>query len=79
MKIIKIANKPIEREAEYIGGGFREKDVRRLMSIFGNFKDWSGNAEAEMEKWLENKEYDISFEEAKERLNYYINQLGLRD
>jgi len=58
---------------------FKSQDVRRLMGIFSDFQGWAKSAEEEMEQWLANGEYDISFEEAKNRLNYYLAQLQLLD
>jgi len=66
-----------EAQIDNVPQDFQSADVRRLMGIFSNFQDWSRDAEAEMETWLVNGEYDISFQEAKQRLNYYLAQLQL--
>ena len=57
---------------------FKRQDVRRLHGIFLDFQDLAKNADKEMQEWLEKGEYDISFEEAKERLSYFIARLGLK-
>ena len=73
MKIIKI------KTAQFEMPQFSSKDVRRLHGIFIDFQDWAKAADKEMDSWLERGETDISFDEAKERLNYYLSQLGLKD
>jgi len=57
---------------------FISVDVRRLHGIFNDFQDVAKQAEAEMDKWLSEGENDISIEEAKKRLSYYIARLGLK-
>ena len=42
------------------------------------FKDLSEKALEEMEKWLEEGESEISFEEAKERIQYYLDMMGIK-
>ena len=68
MKIKKIA----------LNKDFSSADVRRLNGILSDFRSLSGDALAEMEKWLANGETNISFEEAEERLGYYLTQMGLK-
>ena len=67
----------IEKKAGIADQGFKSVDVRRLMATFGDFKDLSEKAEDEMKKWLDNGEFNISIDEAKERLSYYLGQMGL--
>ena len=57
---------------------FKSVDVRGLMGMLADFQGWSRDALEEMEKWLDNGEYDISFKEAKERLQYYLSQIGIK-
>lgn len=56
---------------------FRNVDVRRLNGILLDFKDNSSKALEEMEKWLANGDINVSFEEAQDRLSYYLSMLGL--
>ena len=57
---------------------FQSRDVRRLHSIFIDFQDWASKAAQEMEQWLANGETDIDFNEAKDRVSYYLNQMGIK-
>jgi len=57
---------------------FNDVNVRRMMGIFDRFKGLSTRAQEEMEEWLLKGETDISFEEAKERLTYYLDSMGLK-
>ena len=57
---------------------FRNVDVRRLNGILLDFKGNASKALEEMEEWLINGEVDISFEEAQERLGYYMTMMGLK-
>jgi hypothetical protein len=61
-----------------IGGvDFSSNDVRRLHGILMSFKNSSSEALNEMNDWLDN-EPDISFEEAKIRLDHYLSKLNLK-
>ena len=57
---------------------FRNVDVRRLNGILLDFKSNASSALEEMEKWIANGEVDITFEEAQERLGYYMTVMGLK-
>ena len=70
MKIVKMS--------DYISERFHDSGVRRLEMIFGDAIDNGTKALGEMNTWRANGEYDISFDEAKGRLSYYINQMGLK-
>jgi hypothetical protein len=59
--------------------GFLSEDVRRLHGIMIDFQSLAKKADEEMQSWLDNEEYDISFEEAKKRLSYYLARLQLLD
>lgn len=56
---------------------FRDVRVRRLMAILSDFKDLAKNAEQQMLEWLEKQEYDISIEEAKDRLRYELTRMNI--
>ena len=58
---------------------FYNVDVRRLEGLFEDYLNVSTDALKEMRKWLENNENDISFEEAKKRLSYYLARVGISD
>jgi len=60
------------------GDEFDSVDVRRLMGMFADFRDNSEKALNEMKEWLGEGNTDISFDEAKARLSYYLEKLGLR-
>jgi hypothetical protein len=72
MKINKIAQMETKKP------DFTSSDVRRLAGLFTDFQDLSESALKEMDKWLENGEQSIDFEEAKTRLGYYLDRMGLR-
>ena len=57
---------------------FTSSDVRRLAGLFADFEDLSKSALQEMDKWLEKGEQGIDFEEAKTRLGYYLDRMGLK-
>ena len=52
-------------------------DVRRLSGILEDVNNLSRDALLEMQKWLNNGENEITPEEAKKRLNYYMGRLGI--
>jgi hypothetical protein len=56
---------------------FTNIDVRRMHGIFLDFQSLSKDALVEMEKWLSNGEVNISLEEAKNRLSYYLARMGV--
>lgn len=68
----------LEKRYSEFGPDFKNADVRGLMGMFADFQGWSKDALEEMEKWLSEGEYDISFKEAKERVQYYLSQMGIR-
>ena len=57
---------------------FTSVDVRRLSGILHDFKDLSGKAIEEMDQWIGNGEYDISLDEAYNRLLYYMSRMGIK-
>jgi len=57
---------------------FRSVDVRRLHGIFNDFKGWAGEALEIMNTWIDEKEYDVTFEEALKRLQYHLDRLGIK-
>ena len=67
MKIIKTANVP----------DFTNVDVRRMSGIFEDFQYLSKEALTEMEKWKANGELNITLDEARERLSYYLARMGI--
>ena len=56
---------------------FTSVDVRRMSGIFEDFQSLSNDATQEMNKWLANGEYNITPEEAKKRLLYYLARMGI--
>ena len=56
---------------------FKDLNVRRMYGLMTDYTQLARSAADEMNAWLENQEYDISFEEAKERLSYQLGRMGL--
>ena len=58
---------------------FKSVDVRRMYGIFNDFQSLSKMAQEEMDNWLMSGESDITIEEAKERLSYYLDRMGINE
>ena len=56
---------------------FTDVDVRRMNGILSDFQTLSRDALIEMDKWIANGETNITLEEAKNRLSYYLTQMGI--
>ena len=65
------------KQARPVQRDFTSVDVRRMSGIFEDFQSLSNDAIQEINKWRSNGEYDITPEEARKRLSYYLDRMGI--